>query len=107
MSSKTVKPLSEVEEKTEEEKEKEIEAEMEIKSDPSTSTLQLAKQDDDAIEEGEIKMVDPSENQPTEDESEKSDFERKVSYGKCMRNIFKLQSTSKLSVAFIFLMRKN
>lgn len=68
-----------VEEKTEEEKEKEIEAEMEIKTDPSTSTLQLAKQDDDdAIEEGEIKMIDPSENQATEDESEKSDFERKI-----------------------------
>ena len=77
---KIVKTSSIVDEKTEEEKEKEIEAEMEIKTDPSTSTLQLAKQDDDdAIEEGEIKMVDPSENQATEDESEKSDFERKVS----------------------------
>ena len=103
MSSKIVKPLLEVEEKTEEEKEKEIEAEMEIKSDPSTSTLQLAKQDDDAIEEGEIKMVDPSENQPTEDESEKSDFERKVSYRKLYEQYLKLQSTNKTSVALIFL----
>ena len=63
-----------------------IEAEMETKSAPSTSTLKLGTEKEEGEEddeEGEIKMIDPADengaaNVETEPESEKSDFERKV-----------------------------
>jgi len=63
-----------------------IEAEMETKSAPSTSTLKLGTEKEEGEEddeEGEIKMIDPADengaaNVETEPESEKSDFERKI-----------------------------
>ena len=76
--SKTEAPKVDEIEKTDDEKAAEIEAQMETKTDPSTSTLNLGGASADDVEEGEIKMVDPTDN-PTDAESEKSEaYERKV-----------------------------